>query len=132
MSASNASTSEDNASTSESNALSYKNDAETSASNASTSESNASTSESNASTSETNALASENKAEQWAEEVEDTEVGTGKYSALHHKEKALAAQEAAEIAQGFTEGARDLALIYKNDAEAALISILDYRGGIPI
>lgn len=85
-----------------------------------------------ASTSADNALASENKAEKWAEEVEDTEVETGKYSALHHKEKALAAQTAAETAQGLSEGARDDALTYKNDAEAALLSILDYRGGIPV
>ena len=45
------------------------------------------TSADNASTSEANALASENKAEKWAEEDEDVEVETGKYSAKHWAEK---------------------------------------------
>lgn len=43
-----------------------------------------------ASTSESNALASENKAEEWAEKPEDTQVETGKYSALHWAAKAAA------------------------------------------
>jgi hypothetical protein len=70
-----------------------------SANNAATSASNAATSESNAATSEANALASENKAKQWAENPEDIEVVAGQYSALHHKEKAIDAQIAAEAAQ---------------------------------
>ena len=90
-SASAASTSASGASTSASNAA-------TSESNASTSASNASSSASAASTSETNAASWEDKAEKWAEEAEDVEVETGKYSALHHKEKALDAQTAAEAA----------------------------------
>lgn len=44
--------------------------------------------ESASSTSEQNAAASEAKSEQWAEEPEDSEVETGKYSALHHSAKA--------------------------------------------
>jgi hypothetical protein len=52
-----------------------------------------------ASTSEGNALASENKAHKWAENPEDVEVETGQYSALHHKEKALDAQVAADAAR---------------------------------
>ncbi len=41
-----------------------------------------------ASTSATNALASKEKAEKWAEEAEDVEVETGKYSAKHWSAKA--------------------------------------------
>jgi hypothetical protein len=45
------------------------------------------------------AQAAEIKAEQWAENPEDIEVVAGQYSALHHKEKAIDAQIAAEAAQ---------------------------------
>lgn len=62
--------------------------AATSETNAATSEANAATSESNASTSETNAAASAALAEDWAEEDEDVEVTTGKYSAKHWAAKA--------------------------------------------
>ena len=79
--ATNASTSESNASTSESNAL-------TSEANALTSANNASTSEANAATSEINSLNYSNKAHLWAEELEDVEVETGKYSAFHWATKA--------------------------------------------
>jgi peptidoglycan/xylan/chitin deacetylase (PgdA/CDA1 family) len=47
-------------------------------------------SETNAGVSETNAGLSEAKAEKWAEEDEDTQVETGKYSAKHHAAKAAA------------------------------------------
>ncbi len=60
---------------------------------AAASESNAATSESNASTSETNAAASETKAGKWADEDEDVEVETGKYSAKHWSAKAQASNE---------------------------------------
>lgn len=58
------------------------------ANKASASALSASTSESNASNSESNALASEDKANLWAEEDEDVEVETGKYSAKHYALKA--------------------------------------------
>lgn len=80
-SATSASNSASAAATSESNAL-------TSANNAAVSESNAATSASNASTSETNAGLFEDKAQQWANEAEDTEVEPGLYSAFHWSEKA--------------------------------------------
>jgi len=112
-----AETAETNAGTSEANALIYKNDtetartgaetaeagavsakdsaviaktgAETAETNAESAEAGAETAEANASTSEANALASENKAEKWAEENEDVEVETGKYSAKHHATKSI-------------------------------------------
>jgi len=80
--------SESNAATSESNASDSETAAALSESNASDSETAAALSETNAGTSETNAAASEALAEKWAEEVEDTEVETGKYSALHWAAKA--------------------------------------------
>ena len=55
---------------------------------ASASESAAGASASSAATSEAAAGASEAKAEQWAEEAEDTEVESGKYSAKHWSAKA--------------------------------------------
>ena len=73
--------------------------------NASDHEDDAETAKTGAETAEDNAETAEAKAEQWAEEVEDTEVETGKYSALHHKEKALDAQTAAEAAQAAAETA---------------------------
>lgn len=102
----------------------------------------AAASETNAATSETNAAASEAKAEDWAEELEDVEVETGKYSALHWAAKAAAtaasiedvsadaaaaaqsatdaqtAQTAAEAAQGDAEIARDAAQTYQLQALA--------------
>lgn len=48
----------------------------------------AETAETNAATSQTNASNSEDKAAKWAEEEEDIEVETGKYSAKHWSEKA--------------------------------------------
>jgi len=53
------------------------------------------------------AEAARDKAQQWAENPEDVPVEPGKYSALHHKEKALDAQVAAEIAKAGAEIARD-------------------------
>ena len=55
---------------------------------------------SSASASASASLVSENKAAKWAEEVEDTEVETGLYSALHHAAKAAAS--VAAIAVGIT------------------------------
>ena len=57
------------------------------------------------------------KAEEWANNPEDTEVEAGKYSALHHKEKALNAQAASEIAQGLAEDAQLAAETAKSDTE---------------
>ena len=57
------------------------------------SETAAAASETAAGLSETNAAASEAKAEDWATELEDVEVETGKYSALHWAAKAEAAAE---------------------------------------
>lgn len=67
--------------TSETNAAASESAASASASAASTSETNAAGSASAASTSEA-------KAEKWAEENEDVEVETGKYSAKHYASKA--------------------------------------------
>jgi len=84
----NAAISETNAATSEANALESANNAAESESNAAASEANALESANNAYTSEIHALSSENKAEKWAEENEDIEVETGKYSAKHWATKA--------------------------------------------
>jgi hypothetical protein len=64
--------------------------AETAQTNAETAETNAETAETNAETAETNAVAAEAKAEKWADETEDVEVETGKYSAKHWAAKAAA------------------------------------------
>lgn len=50
------------------------------------------------------ATAARDKAQQWAEEPEDSEVETGQYSALHHAEKAGAAQVSAEAARDLAQG----------------------------
>lgn len=50
----------------------------------------AETAETNAETAETNAAGHEAKAQDWAEEVEDTEVETGQYSSLHWAAKSQA------------------------------------------
>jgi len=52
--------------------------------------------------SETNALASEDMADDWANEAEDVEVTTGKYSGYHWAQKALlgALPDATEVAKG--------------------------------
>lgn len=65
--------------------------AETASASAQTSADNAFTHESNAATSASNAAASETKASQWADEAEDFEVETGRYSAYHWSAKAQAA-----------------------------------------
>lgn len=77
--------------------LTAKNEAEGHASDAETSETNAANSASAASS-------SEDKAEKWAEEVEDTEVETGKYSALHHAAKAAASASAASSSESNASG----------------------------
>lgn len=101
-SATNAATSATNAGTSETNAASSATASAGSATNAATSETNAATSATNSANSATasasSATASANSAtlsSKWAEEVEDTEVTTGKYSALHHAAKAAASAAAA-------------------------------------
>ena len=52
------------------------------------------------------AEAARDKAKKWAENPVDIEVEPGKYSALHHKEKALDAQVGAETAKTAAETAR--------------------------
>lgn len=59
----------------------------------------AATSASNAATSETNAAASATKAGKWAEEAENVEVESGKYSAKHHALKAAASANSIAAAQ---------------------------------
>jgi hypothetical protein len=86
--ASEASASATTASTKASEAATSASSASTSASNASTAATTATTKAGEASTSASNALASENKAKKWADENEDVEVETGKYSAKHWATKA--------------------------------------------
>ena len=62
--------------------------AQTAETNAETAATNAQTAETNAETAEANAEAAEALAEKWAEEAEDVEVTTGKYSAKHWAAKA--------------------------------------------
>ena len=57
------------------------------------------------------------KAQDWAEEAEDVPVEEGKYSALHHAEKASDAQTAAETARGLAEAARDKAEDWAEETE---------------
>jgi hypothetical protein len=99
----------------EENAITQANNAASSASAAATSESNAATSENNAGTSEANALASENKAGKWADENENVEVETGKYSAKHHAQKA----EASKSAAAASENAAALSETNAGNSEAA-------------
>jgi hypothetical protein len=161
-SAAAASTSETNAGTSETNALSHKNDAETAQTaaetaqtaaetaqtaaeaaqaaaetaqtNAETAETNAETAETNAETAETNAEAAEAKAEKWAEETEDVEVETGKYSAKHWAAKAEAHNpvnaihddvpgEISAISEKTTPVDADLVLIEDSEASDAKKSV---------
>jgi len=100
-------------------ALQSENNAATSETNAATSETNASNSASAASTSETNAGLSavtasgwEEKAEKWAEEDEDVQVETAKYSAKHW------AAKAEETADGIADTAEAAALAEKWATEA--------------
>jgi hypothetical protein len=89
--------------------------AEAAAAAALVSENNAATSENNADTRETNAQLAEDKAEAWAEEDEDVEVETGKYSAKHWSAKAE--QTAASINVGTAIG--------------DLVALVDAGGGTP-
>lgn len=73
-----------------------------SATSATNSASSATTSASNASTSAAAALVSENKAELWADEAEDVEVETGKYSARHWAAKAQLGASGFAIVAGNT------------------------------
>ena len=75
-------------------------EASSSATTASTQAGIATTKAGEASTSATNALASEYKAEKWAEELEDVEVETGKFSAKHW---ALKAEEFSSYTASNTE-----------------------------
>jgi len=89
--------------------------AETAETNAAASATNASDSASTASTSATNAGASETKAGKWADEAEDVEVETGKYSAKHHALKAAVSAATNNLP---TIGAGDAYLMLRvNDAE---------------
>jgi len=83
-----ASASETAAATSETNAAASETAASTSEANAAASETAAATSETNAAASETNAASSEALAQKWAEEIEDTEVIPGEFSAFHWAQKA--------------------------------------------
>lgn len=101
-SATNASNSASAASTSASNAATSATSAGNSATSATASATTASTAATNASNSATAALASENKAEQWAENPEDVEVETGKFSALHWAAKAQLGASAFGVVTGDT------------------------------
>ena len=86
-----------------------------------------------AETAETNAAASEAKAEDWAEEAEDVEVETGKYSALHWAAKSAA--ETIDLPTGVAEtylkrNAGNTAYETKTPAQVAddLIVQRDFRG----
>jgi|LGVF01.2.fsa_nt_gb hypothetical protein len=90
--------------------------AETAETNAETAETNAETAETNAATSETNAAASEAKAEDWAIELEDVEVETGKYSALHWAAKAEGfLTDATTTQKGLVELATDAESLAESD-----------------
>ena len=95
----NAKASENAAKTSEDNALVSENAASDSAQFADIKAQEASSSANAASISEANASSSEDKSQKWAENPENVEVETGSYSALHHKEKAIDAQLAAETSE---------------------------------
>jgi len=104
----------------------------------------AETARTGAETAEANALASENKAKKWAENPEGVEVEPGRYSALHHKEKALAAQVGAETAEANALESANNAEAYKNEAQywaniaqdvvftAEMLQHLETMGGILI
>ena len=66
------------------------------------------------------------KAQDWAEEVEDTPVETGKYSALHWAAKANDAKDAAVSAQGLAETAQGLAETAQGLAETARDKAADW------
>jgi hypothetical protein len=96
----------------EAGALAAQADAEAAQALAEAAQAAAELAETGAETAEGNAQDWEALAQKWAEEVEDTEVEAGKYSALHWSAKASAATTAAETAQGLAEAA-------VTDAEAA-------------
>lgn len=89
------------------------NEARSSEINSSASEQAASQSETNSSTSEANSLSYRNKAGAWADENEDVEVESGKYSAKHHALKAAASASAASTSES---NAADSALAASNAA----------------
>jgi hypothetical protein len=106
-----------------SNATTQASNAATSASAAATSETNAAASETNAATSETNAAASEAKAQDWAEEDEDVEVETGKYSAKHWAAKSNAFGIDAEASLSISAGA--IAWNWATQSEVATVSLTE-------
>lgn len=123
----NAATSASTAQTAATNAGNSATQAAASESAAATSETNAATSETNAATSETNALASENKAEQWAEEAEDTEVEPNKYSAKHWAAKA--ADSAGDVTwKVHTRGEAELNQMREQNKDARAASGFDNYG----
>lgn len=94
-----AETAETNAQASEDTAAAHKNSASASEVNAAASETNALSYKNAAATSATNAAGSEVKAGKWAEEAENVQVETGKYSAKHHANKAAASAAAAAASE---------------------------------
>lgn len=110
--ASAAATSEANAATSETNAASHESGALTAKSGAETAESGAQNAETNAIAQKQAAQTARDLADQYANEAEDVEVTTGKYSSLHHAAKSAASASAASTSEGN-------ALTYKNEAETA-------------
>ena len=70
-------------------------------------------------TAATTATDKANLAEQWAEEAEDTEVETGKYSSKHYSLKAEASKTAAELAQTTVQNSADQIDINKSSAAAS-------------
>lgn len=121
VSENNAATSESNAAISEANALTYKNDATASANSASTSESGAQTWNTNAQLAKDAAETARDKAQQWAEEAEDVEVETGKFSAKHHAEKAFDHSTNAAIERFDAETAASLASDWAEAPEGQLV-----------
>jgi len=115
-----AETAETNAETAQTAAELAETHAAASESAASTSETNAANSESAAATSETNAAASEAKTEKWAEENEDVEVETGKYSAKHYAAKSEESADAAAVSASIIPSpvaSKEGALILQNAAD---------------
>ena len=68
------------------------------------------------------AEAARDKAQKWAENPEDVPVEPGQYSALHHKEKALDAQVAAETAEANAQVSADNAYVSESNARDSAIN----------
>lgn len=97
--------------------------AESAETGAQTAETNAGTSETNAASSAASAASDAALAQDWATEVEDTEVTPGLYSALHHAAKAAASAALAAASETSASGDATLAQTYRDQAQAALTSV---------